>query len=227
MRLTESNLYLIRPMDPDDIAQASEIDQECFPGLWPPTPFKRDLNNNLARYLVAVDKRMISMDPPDSSELVSEPVRRRSRLFANIQQFVSRGKVPVELPEVGRQETLAGFIGVWFMVDEAHITTLGVRESCRRRGIAELLLISAMDLAIEKENAAVTLEVRLSNEGAQRLYEKCGFRRVGLRRRYYTDNGEDAIIMTTDRITSVQFRDNFEKLKQSYLERWAATPSLR
>jgi ribosomal-protein-alanine N-acetyltransferase len=83
------------------------------------------------------------------------------------------------------------------MVDEAHIVAIATHPEYRRRGIGERLLSRALELAREREARAVTLEVRVSNLPAQRLYEKFGFRRVGVRRRYYTDTGEDAIIMTT------------------------------
>jgi ribosomal-protein-alanine N-acetyltransferase len=98
--------------------------------------------------------------------------------------------------------TIAGEIvaygGIWLMVDEAHVTTFAVHPRYRRRRIGERLLLSLMDLALERHAREATLEVRLSNLGARRLYEKYGFRPVGIRPRYYSDNQEDALIMTTE-----------------------------
>ena len=84
------------------------------------------------------------------------------------------------------------------MVDEAHITTFAVHPAWRRQRIGERLLLAFLDLAAARHAREATLEVRLSNIAARRLYEKYGFRPVGLRPRYYSDNGEDALIMTTE-----------------------------
>ncbi len=93
---------------------------------------------------------------------------------------------------------LVGFGGVWLMVDEAHITTFAVHPSWRRRRIGERLLVALLDVATARGAREATLEVRLSNLPARRLYEKYGFRPVGLRPRYYSDDGEDALVMTTE-----------------------------
>ena len=90
------------------------------------------------------------------------------------------------------------YAGVWLMVDEAHVTTFAVAPAWRRRRIGERLLIAILDLALARGARAATLEVRLSNLGARRLYEKYGFRPVGIRPRYYSDDHEDALIMTTE-----------------------------
>ena len=84
------------------------------------------------------------------------------------------------------------------MVDEAHITTFAVHPAWRRQRIGERLLLAFLDLARDRHAREATLEVRLSNLAARRLYEKYGFRPVGLRPRYYSDNNEDALIMTTE-----------------------------
>jgi ribosomal-protein-alanine N-acetyltransferase len=94
-------------------------------------------------------------------------------------------------------ETVA-YAGLWLMVDEAHVTTFAVLPGWRRLGIGSRLLRAILDLAKEIGAAVATLEVRLSNQGARRLYERFGFRPVGIRPRYYSDNGEDALKMTTE-----------------------------
>ena len=93
---------------------------------------------------------------------------------------------------------LVAFGGIWLMVDEAHVTTFAVEPGWRRRRIGEALLLALLDVAIARQAREATLEVRLSNVAARRLYEKFGFKPVGIRPRYYSDNREDALIMTTD-----------------------------
>ena len=110
---------------------------------------------------------------------------------------------------------IVGYAGLWLMVDEAHITTFAVLPEHRRRRIGERLLQRLFDIADEMGAEWLTLEVRVSNIGAQRLYEKYGFRRAGVRRRYYSDNNEDALIMWTDRIKDRAVREMLAKLKRA------------
>lgn len=95
-------------------------------------------------------------------------------------------------------DQLVGYGGIWLMVDEAHITTFAIDPRWRRRHLASRLLIVLLDVAIARQAREATLEVRLSNLAARKLYERFGFRPVGLRTRYYSDDGEDALIMTTE-----------------------------
>jgi ribosomal-protein-alanine N-acetyltransferase len=98
---------------------------------------------------------------------------------------------------LGDQEKVIGFAGVWLMVDEAHITTFGVHPDWRRQGVGRRLLLRLVDLSIELRAARMTLEVRVSNTAAQALYHRFGFVITGTRPRYYSDDGEDAFVMTT------------------------------
>ena len=110
---------------------------------------------------------------------------------------------------------LVAYGGMWLMVDEAHITTFAVHPAWRRQRIGERLLLAFLDLAIDRHAREATLEVRLSNLPARRLYEKYGFRPVGLRPRYYSDDGEDALIMTTEPIAEERYRQRIEALRQA------------
>ena len=103
--------------------------------------------------------------------------------------------------------------GIWLMVDEAHVTTFAVHPRYRRRRIGERLLLSLLDLSIDRHAREATLEVRLSNLGARRLYEKYGFRPVGLRPRYYSDDHEDALIMTTLPLSDAEMAERIERLR--------------
>jgi ribosomal-protein-alanine N-acetyltransferase len=114
-----------------------------------------------------------------------------------------------------------GYAGFWLIVDEAHICTLGVHPDWRGRGLGELLLAHLIERAAEREAAVATLEVRASNLVAQNMYRKYGFVPTGLRKRYYSDNNEDALIMTTDVISSVSYQQRFQTLKASLWHRLA------
>jgi ribosomal-protein-alanine N-acetyltransferase len=118
------------------------------------------------------------------------------------------------------KEHIVGLAGFWIMAGEAHITSIAVRLAYQRRGIGEQLFIFLIDLAQKLNARILTLEVRASNVAAQNLYSKYGFAGVGLRRGYYSDNREDAILMSTEEITSASFQARFQKLKQAHSRKW-------
>ena len=94
-------------------------------------------------------------------------------------------------------DALVGFAGIWMMVDDAHVTTISVHPEWRRRGVGRQLMRGLAELAVTLGARRMTLEVRPSNAGAQNLYREFGFEVVGRRPGYYSDNGEDALVMTT------------------------------
>ncbi|WP_160032313.1 ribosomal protein S18-alanine N-acetyltransferase [Paenibacillus sp. An7] len=96
-----------------------------------------------------------------------------------------------------------GYAGMWTIIDEAHITNIAVLEAYRGRKLGEKLLTELMKTAAYLGMTRMTLEVRVSNTVAQGLYEKKGFRPSGLRKGYYSDNNEDAMIMWADLPASV------------------------
>jgi ribosomal-protein-alanine N-acetyltransferase len=103
-------------------------------------------------------------------------------------------------------ERIVGFAGVWLMVDEAHITTFAVHPDWRRQGVGRTILRRLLELAIELGARRMTLEVRTGNVAAQRLYGSFGFEVAGRRRAYYTDDGEDAFVMTTPELAAPAMR---------------------
>ncbi|WP_333859451.1 ribosomal protein S18-alanine N-acetyltransferase [Clostridium sp.] len=92
-------------------------------------------------------------------------------------------------------ETIVGYAGMWLILDEAHITTIAVHPKYRRIGAGNLLLESLIEICKIESINSMTLEVRKSNITAQKLYKKHGFIESGIRKAYYGDNKEDAIIM--------------------------------
>ncbi len=104
-------------------------------------------------------------------------------------------------------DRIVGFAGVWLMVDEAHVTTFAIHPDWRRQGIGRQLLLNLVELSITIGARRMTLEVRASNDVAQALYRSFGFDVAGRRPRYYTDDGEDALVMTTPGLDTPVMRD--------------------
>ncbi len=90
---------------------------------------------------------------------------------------------------------IIGFCGMWLVIDAAQITNVAVVESARGQGIGEALMKEAIRVAQEAKMEVMSLEVRVTNNVAQNLYRKLGFQDGGIRKGYYTDNGEDALVM--------------------------------
>ena len=112
-------------------------------------------------------------------------------------------------------DAVVGYAGVWLMVDEAHITTFAVDPRWRRQRIGERLLVAVLDVARQRRAREATLEVRLSNLPARRLYEKYGFKPVGLRPHYYSDDREDALVMTTDPLSERSMTERIARLREA------------
>jgi ribosomal-protein-alanine N-acetyltransferase len=204
-QLMSDTYYIIRPMKNEDIPQVAQIDREAFPGEWvfrSQSAYKQDLKNPSVRYIVASHKRDVS--EPEEQETQKPPWFKR--LFSS-ERYLNVA------------ENIVGFSGFWMMMKEAHIIAIGVRDSCRRLGIGEGLLIATIELAQILKANVVTLEVRASNETAQGLYKKYGFRVIGRRPRYYSSDGEDAIIMSTDNLGSPSFQSSLRDLKKAYAQR--------
>ncbi len=208
----------LRRLRPEDLDEVKEIEREAFAPLGVGTPFKREMNNRYARYLVAYfpeppvqSERPVPEDSGDSGD-----VSIWSRMLKPVQALVKRD----DRASAKDASCIAGYLGVWFQGNEAHITEVAVREPLRGQGIGELLLIGSLRAALEYGSSVVTLEARASNFVAHRLYEKYGFKSAGVRKGYYADNREDAVIMTTSPIHSEVYRELFRELEEKYPARW-------
>jgi len=204
---------LLRRLQTGDIDQVIEIEREAFSPLWITTPFKRELNNRYACYLVACEAAEGEGPPTDA-----DPEGPRS-LWSWVLTSAQR-LVPSSQEDSASSTPIAGYVSVWYQGDEAHITEIAVREGLRGNGIGELLLIGSLREAVEYGSKVMTLEARISNFIAQRLYEKYGFKNVGTRKAYYSDNREDAVIMTTNPIQSEEYQSMFRDLQETYLTKW-------
>jgi ribosomal-protein-alanine N-acetyltransferase len=210
--------YYIRLMQERDIPQVLEIDREAFPTEWPrPTynSFKQELRNRLARYIVVCK-------PNDFTEPYSKEARTITLWdkLLHPKYIFSSENTPAQFFPPSAKEHVMGMAGFWLMVGEVHITTIAVREAYREQGIGAMLIIAVMDMAMQLNAHMVTLEVRISNTQAQSLYTGYGFYQTGIRKNYYSDNGEDAYIMSTDTLTSQSYREHYQKMKQAHEQRW-------
>lgn len=107
-------------------------------------------------------------------------------------------------------ETVIGYAGMWVMFDEAHMTNIGVDPEYRGRGIARDMILALMKEGLRRGAERMTLEVRETNYTAQRLYARLGFGYAGIRKKYYSDTGENALILWNDCII-----DTYEKYTSS------------
>ncbi|XUX01333.1 MAG: ribosomal protein S18-alanine N-acetyltransferase [Dehalogenimonas sp.] len=195
--------YIVRPMTQEDVPQVTAIDREAFPTMWPPMNYQRELENHLAHYIVVAE----ALDKPE--ELPTK-VEVNTGLAHKVVEWLTPHKVGQE-----HLQKIVGFAGFWMMAGEAHIISLAVKKDFRRRGFGKLLLIELVRAAVKIEAEIVTLEVRVSNYEAQRLYLQYGFVGKGVRRAYYTDNREDALIMTLDDADSKECVAKFEQSRNN------------
>jgi ribosomal-protein-alanine N-acetyltransferase len=220
------NVHRVRPATVDDSPEMEEIERLAFPTLVPPTRFRREIERTNTLYLLAVrdwTEEEIALGPVSSS--------RNGGSSGLLSKLTLLPRLPVKLffssfgggREKLSPQYVAGIVGLWFVLDEAHVVIIGNRPGDRRKGIGELMLIAALEAAMAHRSRVMTLEVRGSNKAARALYHKYGFREVGVRKRYYADNNEDAVIMTTPPIQSEEYSEHFLELVEDHHLRWGVT----
>jgi [ribosomal protein S18]-alanine N-acetyltransferase len=202
--------YFVEPLSEEDIPAVQEIERRSFTTPWSLSTYRQELRNQSSRYLVA--RASPTLPPPREQR----PPAPRSVLADWVSWLLRR---PPPAPTPTPTYPLVGYGGVWLSVDEGHITTIATAPEHRGRGIGELLLISLVDQALDLGADRITLEVRVSNTAAQQLYLKYGFEPVGRRPRYYTDNGEDAMLMTTPLIREATYQEQLKRLRDALYDR--------
>jgi ribosomal-protein-alanine N-acetyltransferase len=135
--------------------------------------------------------------PWSHSLFVSELALRSSRSYV--------------VAKVGRD--VVGYAGLMMSLTDGHVTTIAVDPAWHRRGIGIRLLLALAREAIDRGALAMTLEVRLSNRGAQEMYKRFGFTAVGVRKGYYADTGEDALVMWAYEVDQVPYRELLDGLE--------------
>ncbi len=198
-----------------DIAEVIDIERQSFSLPWPSNAYKRELQDNRTAHYIVVRRH----DPSQSSQAHAAPKKERRDESRGLFSFLRALTPAQQLPQHEGPPTVFAYAGLWLMVDEAHITTIAVRPEYRGKGLGELILCGLVDTSLEIGARLMTLEVRISNSVAQNLYLKYGFKQSGLRRRYYSDNNEDALIMTAEAINAPVFLNNYRLLKSSLLRK--------
>ncbi len=203
---------VVEAMEVEDIPQVLEVDRESYSLPWPASAYRREiLHNRNARYFV-----LRQTDDPPSEAGPAHDDRPKFPFGFFRRPLRADGAAPE------RTGAILGYAGMWLMLDEAHITTIAMRNNWRGKGLGELLLASLVETAFDIGAHRITLEVRVSNEPAQNLYRKYGFSTQGVRPRYYSDNNEDAYIMTTSDIRDAGYRVTFEQLVKALRARFDA-----
>ncbi len=208
--------YNIRTMIESDIVEISEIDKEAFPGesmFRPSSSYKSEIHNPSVHYSVAYTNKSVKLRTEKNST-------GKISIFKRLWQQQKMESSELQPTDSITEEYMIGFVGLWFVLQEAHITAIATRTNYRRRGIGEALLISAIETSISLGAQIITLEVRVSNAMAQSLYLKYGFRIVGKRIRYYSDNNEDALLMSIETINSTNFKSQLRVLKEAHNNNW-------
>jgi [ribosomal protein S18]-alanine N-acetyltransferase len=198
---------VVEPMRLEHIPVVSAIERLSFPQPWPQNAYRRELlENRMAHYVVARHLGE-ALSPDDLLGGGSGPNAGGDRLLGRLTRLLRPSSGAPLTPELEAElRSIVGYAGMWIMTDEAHITTIATHPVARGRGSGELLLLAMIDRAMALGARWMTLEVRASNAVAQELYRKYTFKEMGVRRRYYSDNGEDALVMWTDALDSDTFR---------------------
>ncbi len=189
--------YKVEPMQMGDIQEVTAIERLSFPTPWPMGAYRFEIRRNPRAYYFVVR-------PQEGRAAQCEKPRRG--LLARFRSADQR------LPMVG-------YGGFWCSAREAHISTIAVHPHLRRKGIGQLILMAMIEKARSLGVDHITLEVRASNLVAQSLYRKYGFQVVGRKRRYYSDNNEDAVVMAAQDIDRPPYSTHLQGLQERLMER--------
>ena len=193
------------------VADAVAIDhvvREAFGASAPKTSSERDMKRRNTTYIVATRGTNWNGDDANVGSEGNGGFSRRLRSILSVSLGSSEPQRVMS--------NIVGLVGIWTAADQAHIVVIATRPNRRGHGVGELLLIATMTEALKVGTANATLEVRKSNLVARSLYRKYGFSDVGVRRQYYHDNREDAIIMSTPSFSDLGYRRSLRHRFTSY-----------
>ena len=177
----------------------SELSEEAIPEIAPPAALVRRMRLEDIEHVSRLERRCYSL-PWSSSAYVTE-VGNPSAYY---------------IVATETDNTVVGYAGMWVVMDELHITTIAVDPSRRGRRIGERLLLDLTEEGIRRGASRATLEVRERNAVARRMYEKYGFEDIAIRKNYYSDNGENAIIMWANDLTLPPYQAMLANFKSQF-----------
>jgi ribosomal-protein-alanine N-acetyltransferase len=211
--------FVVEAMRVEHIPAVGAIEKLSFPQPWPQNAYRREIvENRMAHYVVARRLSPESDTEPSPTE-AAHPHGQSSDLMGRLSRLL-RPPDPPRSPQLEEElRSIVGYAGIWVMTDEAHVTTIASAPTMRGRGVGEFLLVALIHRGMEVGARWMTLEVRDSNAIAQNLYRKYTFKEMGVRRRYYSDNGEDALVMWTDALDSDSFQTALEQNERKLAER--------
>ncbi len=203
----------LQPLSLDLLPAAVALDQRCFGGLWTLDGYRRELESPNSELLVVVEKA-------EGRRQEAEGAREQKYLDLTLKTQNSKLKTqdlptphsPLPTPQLGLSCYGA-------LLEEAHITMLAIDPAYQRQGLGQALLYALIASAHTRGLKRATLEVRVSNASALSLYQKFDFREAGRRRRYYPDNGEDALVLWRGGLQTPEFSERLRDWQQQVCER--------
>jgi len=207
--------FVVEPMQMADVPEVGRVERRCFSNPWPASAYRRELRNLAQNYYIVL--RGSDAQTLRSRGRFIEDYAENWRGLRALGLLSLRGKSAEE----SETAPIAGFAGMWHLYDEAHVTTIGIDTPYRGRGLGEALLLALLDEAVRRGANVMTLEVRVSNDSAMKLYEKYGFTIQGVRPGYYSDNGEDAYLMWSPSLRDERYRALLDHHRTALRERLA------
>lgn len=193
----------------DDVPEVARVERRSFTNPWPTSAYRRELGNPQQNHYIVL--RSTREHEGDHAAL-PRGIARRTFLPLGFGRKHDEAQPTKSLP-------ILGFAGMWNAFDEAHVTTIAVDEPYRGQGLGEVLIAALFDEAGRRGANWLTLEVRVSNDPAIALYNKWGFSIQGTRKRYYSDNNEDAHVMWSKAISDPVYRHDLAILRHRVLQR--------
>lgn len=168
-------------------------------------------DNSRAKLNVIISRMQV-----EDIEVVSKIERRCYALPWNSTAYVTEIGNSIAYYTVAKDSDglVVGFAGMWVIMDEIHLTTLAVDPEARGNSIGERLLLDMLEYGMAHGAHRATLEVREHNTAAHNLYLKYGFEDVAIRKKYYSDNGENAVIMWANDLYNQEYQEMLEEYRR-------------
>ncbi len=183
----------IKPLTPEHLPSAVELDRLCFGGIWAIEGYRRELESP--------NSDLLGLWTWETEDCESAQNRAGTHHPPPLQNRAGTGTPPLQVPP-----TLIGIGCLWAILEEAHIIMLAIHPQFQRQGLGQALLLALLKSAHDRQLERATLEVRESNLAAVSLYKKFGFKSAGRRKRYYEDTGEDALVMWRSGLEKPEFQ---------------------